>query len=129
MKKAFSVLEIIFVVVIIGIIAMVAMPKLGSISSDAKANAIKQDIYTLKSNLQSYYMVNQKIDKISDVVSLNSKTWSIEDKKVLFKENDKDCVTMEIVNQTIKLTVNKSTGKVCEKIENSGVISETIDLN
>ncbi len=129
MKKAFSVLEIIFVVVIIGIIAMVAMPKLGSISSDAKANAIKQDIYTLKSNLQSYYMVNQKIDKISDVVSLNSKTWSIEDKKVLFKENDKDCVTMEIVNQTVKVTVNKSAGKVCEKIENSGVISETIDLN
>lgn len=129
MKKAFSVLEIIFVVVIIGIIAMVAMPKLGSISSDAKANAIKQDIYTLKSNLQSYYMVNQKIDKISDVVSLNSKTWSIEDKKVFFKENDKDCVTMEIVNQTVKVTVNKSAGKVCEKIENSGVISETIDLN
>ncbi|MFA6683682.1 MAG: prepilin-type N-terminal cleavage/methylation domain-containing protein [Arcobacteraceae bacterium] len=129
MKKAFSVLEIIFVVVIIGIIAMLAMPKLGSISSDAKANTIKQDIYTLKSNLQSYYMVNQKIDKISDVVSLNSKIWSIEDKKTVFKENDKDCITLEIVNQTIKLTVNKSAGKVCEKIENSGVTSETIELN
>lgn len=129
MKKAFSVLEIIFVVVIIGIIAMLAMPKLGSISSDAKANTIKQDVYTLKSNLQSYYMVNQKIDKISDVVSLNSKTWSIEDKKTVFKENDKDCITLEIVNQTIKLTVNKSAGKVCEKIENSGVTSETIELN
>lgn len=129
MKKSFSMLEIIFVVVVIGIIAMVALPKLGGIGSDAKVSAIKQDISTLKTNTQSYYLINQKIDKISDVVSLNPSVWKIEDKKVIFQDNSKDCLTFELLTDSIKITIDKTVSTVCEKLEKSGIIGETIDLN
>lgn len=84
MKNGFSLLEIIFVVVIIGIIATIGLPKLSNLGSDARASTVVQDVSTLKSNLQSYYLINQKINKISDVVGLNSKVWKIEDLKSSF---------------------------------------------
>jgi general secretion pathway protein G len=129
LKKGFSLLEIIFVVVIIGIIAMLALPKLGNIGSDAKVNAIKQDIFTLKSNLQSYYLLNQKIDKISDVVSLNPKTWDIADKKVIYKDNEKECISLSVDEKNISIVVNNNDSTICQKLGESGIISETIALN
>lgn len=129
MKKGFSLLEIIFVVVIIGIIAMLALPKLGNIGSDAKVNAIKQDIFTLKSNLQSYYLLNQKIDKISDVVSLNPKVWNIEDKKVSYKDGESECIVLSIDDKNISITINQNDSHICKKLDESGIISETIALN
>ena len=130
MKKGFSLLEIIFVVVIIGIIAMLALPKLGNIGSDAKVNAIKQDIFTLKSNLQSYYLLNQKIDKISDVVSLNRKTWDIADKKVIFHELFHAATSsLSVDEKNISIVVNNNDSTICQKLGESGIISETIALN
>lgn len=54
MKKAFSLIEIIFSVVIISIILAVAIPKLGNILNTTNTNKIKSDILIIKEALNNY---------------------------------------------------------------------------
>jgi general secretion pathway protein G len=132
-KRGFTILEVIFVIAVIGIITAIALPRLGSLGSDAKVNVVKQDISSLKSGIQSYYIVHQKIEKISDVISLNPTIWTISDKKVVFKDNDKDCAEIEIVTENLKtklqFKLNNSVSNNCQKLYDSGVRSEDFMLN
>lgn len=134
LKKGFSVLEIIFAVVILGVIASIAVPKLMSSKNDATLSSIKQDIRTLTTSVQSYYIVNESIDKISDAVVLNSSTWDITDKKVIFYENGNACITIELTTEddieTLKLTIDSDhTGDICTSLINDGFENQTYDLN
>ena len=81
MKKAFTLLELIFVIVVLGILASVAIPKLMTTTNSAKVSSLKQDIRTVTSSVQSYYITNGSMAKISDAVMLNSSLWTINDKK------------------------------------------------
>ena len=128
MKPAFSVLELIFVIVILGIVATVAVPKLMDTKSDASVSTIRQDIATVVSSVQSYYMTHNKIDKISDSVSLNSKIWNIEDTQVTYIENDNPCVTIKVDDNILSVTIDKDSGTVCSKLFNSGIVNTTYEL-
>ena len=128
MKKAFTLLELIFAILIIGIIASYAIPKYVDTRDTALASTIKRDIVTATTSIQSYSLVNKGISKISDALTLSTTNWSIEDKKAIFKESDKDCVTLEIKTDNsadlLKLTINEDGGSVCSKLKNNeGVVN------
>jgi len=55
MKKAFTMIELVFVIVIIGILAAVAIPKLSATRDDAKISSIVANSRTLKNDLAAYY--------------------------------------------------------------------------
>jgi len=55
MKKAFTMIELIFVIVIIGILAAVAIPKLAATRDDAKIANIITNARTLLRDAPSYY--------------------------------------------------------------------------
>ena len=57
MKKGFTMIELIFVIVILGILASVAIPRLASTRTDAEVSALAGNIRTLISDLSSYYAV------------------------------------------------------------------------
>lgn len=55
MKKAFTMIELIFVIVILGILAAVAIPKLNATRDDAELSKALNDFSTLVVDLTSYY--------------------------------------------------------------------------
>lgn len=127
--KAFSLIELIFAIVVIAVIASVAIPKLMGINSKAKTSTVSGDISTIISSIQSYYMVNKRIDKISDGVTINPSVWDISDKEIIYKENDKDCVKITVTDDTISLVIDETTGAVCEELFKNGIRNEVFDLN
>ena len=55
MKRAFTMIELIFVIVIIGILAAVAIPKLAATRDDAEVSTIVANEKVLLRDLQNYY--------------------------------------------------------------------------
>ncbi|RXK08200.1 type II secretion system protein [Halarcobacter bivalviorum] len=128
MKKAFSLLELIFAIVVIGIIASFAIPKYIDTRDSALASTIKRDLITVITSVQSYYLINNKIEKISDAVSLNESNWKIDDKKLVFNDKKEECLSLELKESSIIITINPSKGRVCKILDEMGVKNETFDL-
>lgn len=128
MKNAFSLFEVILVIVIISIVASFAIPKYMNTRDSAVATTIKRDIITSITSIQSYYLVNRKIDKISDVIVLNSNNWTIEDKKMTFLENDAICVNLQLDESKISVTIDPNSGNVCSLLDEMGMKSQDVDL-
>ena len=56
MKKGFTMIQLIFVIVILGILASVAIPRLAAIREDAEISAGVANIRTLLSDANAYYV-------------------------------------------------------------------------
>jgi len=70
MKKAFTIIELIFVIVIIGILIAVAIPKLNSTREDAKSVTIVTNLKHFLNDVASYYLAN------GEDSTANSKAWT-----------------------------------------------------
>ena len=57
MKKGFTMIELIFVIVILGILASVAIPRLAATREDAEISAAVANLRTLVSDATAYYTV------------------------------------------------------------------------
>ena len=74
MKKGFTMIELIFVIVILGILASVAIPRLASTRTDAEISATVANIRTLISDAASYYAVKGEFGstaKWSDITNVS----------------------------------------------------------
>ena len=58
MKKGFTMIELIFVIVILGILASVAVPRLAATREDAEVSAAVANLRTLVSDASAYYVAN-----------------------------------------------------------------------
>ena len=79
MKKGFTMIELIFVIVILGILAVVAIPKLAATRDDAEVAKVASNIQTLISDLGSYYTSQGKFttkagDNANDPLNLSAMT-------------------------------------------------------
>ena len=61
MKKAFTMVELIFVIVIIGILAAVAIPKLAGTRDDAKISAMVENARKALGDIQAYYYAQSNV--------------------------------------------------------------------
>lgn len=131
MKSAFSLLELIFAIVILGIIASFAVPKYMDTKDSALVSTIKRDVNTAINSIQSYYLLNQKIEKISDTMNVNDTNWTIADLKMTDKNS---CLSLEVKTdsnstKTLELTIDDTKDTtICKKIQNSGLVSKTYEL-
>lgn len=60
MKKGFTMIELIFVIVILGILASVAIPRLASTRENAEISAAIANLRTFQSDVSSYYVTTGK---------------------------------------------------------------------
>jgi len=101
MKKGFTMIELIFVIVILGILASVAIPKLAATRDDARAAALKTDIGTILQAVPAWYQ-GQKELTIVGAMSLDTSIWQKTASIVeyTYKENssDTDHITIKIVD-------------------------------
>lgn len=89
MKKAFTMIELIFIIVIIGILASVAIPKLAANRDDAKASKELNNLAVYINDITTYYMATGNVSENYTNVKLHC-----------FAAN----VTIE--NATLSLSVN-----------------------
>ena len=61
MKKGFTMIELIFVIVILGILASVAVPRLAATREDAEVSAAVANLRTLISDASAYYVANGRL--------------------------------------------------------------------
>ena len=130
MKRAFSLIEIIFVIVILGIIVSFAAPKLMDTKDSAFVSTLKRDVNTAINSIQSYYLLNQKIDDIKDAINISDTNWDIEKLKMSDKNS---CIKLEIKkNQnivSIDLQVDSAKDStICKKIRDSGMVSKVYEV-
>ena len=130
MKRAFSLIEIIFVIVILGIIVSFAAPKLMDTKDNALVSTLKRDVNTAINSIQSYYLLNQKIEDIKDAINIGDTNWDIEKLKMSDKNS---CIKLEIKkNQnivSIDLQVDSAKDStICKKIRDSGLVSKVYEV-
>ena len=133
MKKAFTIIELIFVIVALGILAMVALPRLASSKEDAEIARVKAEIAAIRSAIQTHRGANllkqnssgyprdlraTTIEDITNGTKLSQKYWSV--------SRDGSELNVTIGSRTATFTYNNSTGRLtcpnnnalCRKIEN-----------
>jgi len=68
-KNAFTMIELIFVIVIVGILASVAIPKLAETREDAKAVVCMDSIKRFAQDLTTYYTANGRLTTLSKMTN------------------------------------------------------------
>lgn len=133
MKKAFSLLELIFAIVIIGIIASFAVPKLLDTRDSAVISTLKRDISSIISSVQSYHLIQKDIEKISDAIILNEQNWKIDEENANKIQDINECLTIEVKTndsdiKVLSLQLNESSNEICTKLEDEGISSQEYRL-
>ncbi|MDY5115940.1 MAG: type II secretion system protein [Campylobacter sp.] len=108
MKKGFTMIELIFVIVILGILASVAIPRLAATREDAEISATVANLRTLVSDATVYYTAKGSFNtngstkaKWSDItnVPLEGATNTVTNTGAKLKAGGKDCIAVQLVEK------------------------------
>ena len=143
MKKGFTMIELIFVIVILGILASVAIPRLAATRTDAEIAATVANLRTLLSDLNSYYVVKGefpqgsngvKWSEITNVYLENADSPVVGGNGYLMVGGE-SCIEVTVSNRTdvlpayitfIKYPTNKDKG-VCKEVLEADAVKAFVD--
>lgn len=129
--RAFSLIELVFVIVILGIIASIAIPKLSVTRSGAQFAAINADIQSIISSMQQKYLfesVSQPVtaQEIIKTANLSPLRWIAQtgDGNTLVLAHDgtvdskNNCLTIKVEGDNLKISVSDSpSSNLCAKLK------------
>ena len=146
MKKGFTMIELIFVIVILGILASVAIPRLAATRDDANIAKALSEVSTLVADIGSYYtsqgnfngvssntahptaaqiQVMTNVADISTLTAANSFAYQT-------PGNDgtlEDCIEFVLTtdgNMTISENNSTTLGNICTGLQSSGAMDDLI---
>lgn len=130
MKKAFTVIELTFVIVIIGILGTVAIPKLSTTRDDAIIAKNIQYVVSAMTEILTYTLARGEtkndLRKMSPILvhleSLNRVTMDISNRKVMIKMGEQvDCLTINIISDTstefVTTSFSDSEDRICTTVQ------------
>ena len=111
MKKGFTMIELIFVIVILGILASVAIPRLAATREDAEISAAVANLRTLVNDVSAYYTVKGTFDNVKWNEITNVPTDKPEGKVAennSLKVGGQNCIDFLIAGKNTGATLNTS---------------------
>ena len=129
MKTAFTMIELIFIIVILGILAAVIVPKLSATRGDAEASTKASSIMTGATEIASYAISQGNINTDFTVMSNAFKSLKdngdanlTSDKAIVKAGNINDCITVQITRNATDDILSISFGSassdsVCSTIQ------------
>jgi len=99
MKKGFTMIELIFVIVILGVLASVAIPRLAATRDDAEAAKAATNLATAVSDITAYYTAKGKFEG-DNGNKFGGMTSAVTDDGKLNVKGDKTCVTLTYPSKT-----------------------------
>ena len=142
MKKGFTMIELIFVIVILGILASVAIPRLGATRTDAEISATVANLRTLLNDVASYYAVKGEFGttvKWKDITNVPLKNpdklaaGNGADNDGILKVGGRDCIAFKVVNKKgtapayIVFAKKSGGGDVCTQVQNAAPVQAYFD--
>ena len=145
MKKAFTMIELIFVIVIIGILAAIAIPRLSATRTDAKISTCLTELGQLITEMSTEYTskgtYNLPKNVVTDIPLYTAGGCSVLATNIndgvtytyCVKNNSdilKPCVSIKPINQDGNLTIGRVSlvdGDICNGIINSKVFADTLE--
>ena len=126
MKKGFTMIELIFVIVILGILASVAIPRLAATREDAEISAAVANLRTLVNDATAYYTVKGEFgsatwNQITNV-PLSSATTKALNTGAKLKAGGEDCISFQMFEKAgdkpahIVITKEGSVNNVCKQV-------------
>ena len=88
MKKAFTMIELIFIIVIIGILSVIAIPKLTATRTDAKVSSVLANLRQVSIDCKSFFSAKGEREWINAQVNLVTNVPLYKDNKCEEKAND-----------------------------------------
>ena len=142
MKKGFTMIELIFVIVILGILASVAIPRLAATRTDAEIAATVANLRTLLNDVASYYAVKGefgttvKWNEITNVPLENANRPAAapgSQNDGILKVGGRDCIAFKVVNKKgtapayIVFAKKSGGGDVCTQVQNAAPVQAYFD--
>ncbi|TXE90118.1 prepilin-type cleavage/methylation domain-containing protein [Campylobacter volucris] len=116
MKKSFTIMELVFVVIILGVLAAIALPKLGASKDEASATQALSNLKIFINDVSNYVLKNEALSSItlmSNVANIKNEDLSSlqnSSKELYFGVgNDEECFKVVFVDQESILLLGVST--------------------
>lgn len=128
MRNAFSMLELVFVIVILGILASIAIPKFSLTRSEAQSISIQSDLNQAISAIQrDIFIKNLQPSKINgaymiEAAGLSKSRWIASGNGIKLAkdgavDSQNDCVVFELINaKDLRVQIKDIDTPLCQKL-------------